>query len=147
MSLYDELMEVYDHRGMINGRLVVDEWRPEDHPSHGRLEWDDQIAGERYRIGQAEGLIRIARISIEVEQKNGRRKIRNQRVFIATGTVGAGSEYHLAEEVVKDPVKYQLALSRLTVQAKALRREFSELQEYERIVREHALGQPVMAEH
>lgn len=43
--------------GLLAPSAVVDAARYENHPLHGAFEWDDSVAGEKYREGQARYLI------------------------------------------------------------------------------------------
>lgn len=48
--------------GLLRPQAVVDEARKEASPLHSAFEWDDAIAGEKYRLGQAQKLIRSFRV-------------------------------------------------------------------------------------
>lgn len=50
--------------GELRPKDVVAFAKPEDSPLHGFFEWDDDVAAEQYRLGQARQL--IGRIKIEV---------------------------------------------------------------------------------
>jgi hypothetical protein len=45
--------------GLLKPETVVEAARPETSPLHSRFEWDDSVAGEKYRIWQARQLIRV----------------------------------------------------------------------------------------
>lgn len=47
--------------GELRPRAVVDAAKKPDHPLHPHFEWDNKKAAERYRLGQARGLIRAIR--------------------------------------------------------------------------------------
>lgn len=65
----EELRKVEDKDGRVTPVAVVDHARPVDNPIHGQFEWNDAVAGERYRIDQARSLIRSVKVTVEVEER------------------------------------------------------------------------------
>jgi hypothetical protein len=64
-ELMAELQKIADaHDGALAPRNVVEAARDPDHPLHSRFEWDDSAAAEKYRLAQAEGLIRKVKLHI-----------------------------------------------------------------------------------
>lgn len=57
----EEIQRIEAERGIATPAIVIEESRPETAPLHSEFEWDDGIAAERYRIGQAAGLIHAMR--------------------------------------------------------------------------------------
>lgn len=55
-----ELEALRDSQGMIHAQAAV-KWARRNRRSalHGFLEWDDEVAGERYRIDQIRGFIQV----------------------------------------------------------------------------------------
>lgn len=58
MSVASHLQAIYDNNGIITPQIVVDTAREDDHPLHNHFIWDDGVAGELYRCGQAAQMIR-----------------------------------------------------------------------------------------
>ena len=56
-----ELDRIYEQHGTLNKVLLVEVARDEAHPLHSCFEWDDTVAGERYRQGQALEMIRASK--------------------------------------------------------------------------------------
>ena len=51
MSLRDELTRIAAvNDDTLTPELVVEDARPEESPLHAHFEWDDQIAGEQFRL-------------------------------------------------------------------------------------------------
>jgi hypothetical protein len=48
-AIRDQLQSIYDEQGVLTPALVVETARDENHPLHASFEWDDGIAGEKYR--------------------------------------------------------------------------------------------------
>ena len=53
-----EIGKLRNERGLITPQSVVDYARAEKSPLHNYFTWDDSIAGERYRLIEAQRLIR-----------------------------------------------------------------------------------------
>jgi len=51
------------NNGLLIPRIVIEEARPVDSPLHNAFEWDDTKAAARYRILQAQELIRSIKIT------------------------------------------------------------------------------------
>lgn len=84
MSLAMELGNIYKTHGRLTPTLVVEEASAPDHPLHTRFEWDDTAAGARYRLIQAQGLIRSVRVTVEQQPDNGPAPVRiTTRAFVA----------------------------------------------------------------
>lgn len=59
-AIVRELEALRDEKGMIHAPAAV-KWarRHRNSALHGFLEWDDEIAGERYRVDQVRGFIQV----------------------------------------------------------------------------------------
>lgn len=64
-STYEEILRsiAAQHEGVLTPEDVLDFARPEDSPLHSYFEWDDSIAGEKYRYRQAAGLITKVKVT------------------------------------------------------------------------------------
>lgn len=87
--------------GLLRPQAVVDAARPESSPLHGAFCWDDTEAADKYRILQAQQLIR----SFRVEVVCNRTKV-EVPVFIGVSTDRtegkAENPYRLASDVAQD---------------------------------------------
>lgn len=78
----DALRAIYaQNDGVLTPAAVVEASRPEDAPLHDRFEWDDSIAGPRYREVQAAQIIRSVHIPVITDTERG--PVRT-RVFFST---------------------------------------------------------------
>jgi hypothetical protein len=66
----DELTRIHASTG-LSAKTVVDESRPDDAVLHPVFEWDDEVAGERYREHQATTLIRSVRVVVDPADETG----------------------------------------------------------------------------
>ena len=55
---HDELESIRMKTGRLDAENVVEESRPETAVLHPCFEWDDSVAAEKYRLQQANGIIR-----------------------------------------------------------------------------------------
>lgn len=103
-SLRDQLQVIRDTRGVLNPEVVVEEARSEAHPLHARFEWDDGVAGERWRLQQAHVLIQSVKITYTDRKGNSK----DIRAFQAVRHEEGSYVYEPTEEVIHDPVLNEL---------------------------------------
>lgn len=132
MSLRDHLQAIYDERGTLTAPLVVAEARNADHPLHSRFEWNDEIAGERYREVQARELIRSVRIIYR--EATGRRPEASVRAYQHIRRDDT-STYVPTEEVLADPVLTQIVLMDMKREWKTLQARYGHFTEFAQMVR------------
>lgn len=68
----EELQSIYDAERQLTPGLVLDRARSEASPLHNLFEWVDSVAGEKYRIGQAQRL--ITRVKVVYRDSDGEAK-------------------------------------------------------------------------
>jgi hypothetical protein len=61
--------EIYKRDGEVKPSVLVDEARPVESPAHKAFEWNDEKAGQEYRLMQARQWIRRVRITVEDRQE------------------------------------------------------------------------------
>ena len=137
MSLRDQLQTIYDQRGELTPRLVVDEARDDDHPLHTRFEWDDSVAGEKYRHVQAQQLIRSVRIV--VRPADDKRPADSIRAFQSVRR-DDGFAYVPSEDVATDPVLTQIVLMDMKREWLALQRRYGHFAEFVELVKQTVEG-------
>ena len=123
-SIALELLALKNANGLVNPTEVV-AWARRNHNSrlHGALEWDDDVAGEKWRIAQVRSLI-----AVHVTDAEGMRGLVSLSIDRTPGNNG----YRGLDDVISRPdlrdVMMQDALAELErVQAKYAR--LTELQE------------------
>jgi len=130
-SLRDALQEVYDRRGELTPRLVVAEWRDPDHPQHGRLEWDDAVAGEKFREVQARELIRS--VHIVYRKADGKKPEGRVRAWQSVRSED-GHTYRPSDEIATDPLLRQIVLMDMTREWKQLKARYQAFAEFSQMV-------------
>ena len=59
-----ELLRLYAEKGRLVPAEIVAEAQQKSHPLHQFFEWDNKKAADKYRIEQAERMIRSVKISV-----------------------------------------------------------------------------------
>ena len=126
MNLRDELLRIRSERGTLSPATVLDDARPADSPLHNRFEWDDSVAGEKYRLGQAGELIRSVRVSF-----NTPTGVETVRQFV----VSAPQTYSPIEEVVQDPIGRELLLRQFERDWLTFKGRYAHLREFIEAIR------------
>ena len=135
-DLRTHLQGIYDSHRQLTPKLVVDEARSEEHPLHSRFEWDDAIAGEKYREVQAAELIR----SVRIKFTNAKDDDRDVRAFHAV-TRPEGNTYVPVEEIAEDEFARELLLRQAEREWKAFRRRYGHLSEFFAAIRGELNGE------
>lgn len=138
MTLRDELMAIYQDKGALTPELVVNVARDPRHPLHDKFEWDDDVAGERYRISQARALIRTVRIryvSSSSDQVSA-----PVRAFTSVSTP-TGRVYEPTQEVVADPLRAQMVLNDMKREWQAMMGRYKGFNEFWELVKADLPGE------
>jgi len=128
-SLREELDKIREKRGSLVPKVVVEEAKPPRHPLHDRFEWDDSVAGKRYREGQAAELIRSVMVTFPAD--NG--EVHSTRAFVNVARP-TGREYLPIAEVAEDPVLSAVALAEAERDWRAMYSRYGHLQEFVALV-------------
>jgi hypothetical protein len=132
-SLRAQLQAIYDRRGGLTPAMVVDEARDPSNPLHGRFEWDDEVAGEKFREGQAHQLIRSVRVRFISNTMPG--ESFTVRAFHAIREP-SGYVYRPAEVVAQDEFASRLLLADMQREWKQLLRRYQEFAGFWKMVNE-----------
>lgn len=135
MNLRDALLAVYDQHERLTPELVVEEARKADTDAgrllHGRLEWDDAVAGEAYRRHQAHELIQTVRVTYAGTDRDPETSVRafhSVRTEHGYGFVPVG-------EVIEDPFTTRLVLAEMEREWRALLARYEGFKEFVQMVR------------
>jgi hypothetical protein len=136
MSLREALQDIHRRHGKLTPQLIVDEARRQRTNAgqriHAMLEWDDDKAGERWRLAQAQELIRSVRVKYrdatddEAERSvRGFHAIRNED----------GYTYHPVETVIQDEFQRRLVLADMEREWRQLKQRYDQFEEFLQMVR------------
>jgi hypothetical protein len=118
----DELARIQAEHGSLTPQSVVDESRPDDAPLHPAFEWDDSIAGERYRHIQASDLIKTVEV---IRPEPDGPKTEPAYVSVDRPT----RQYHRPADVVKSPELFESAFLQACERLRAAERAMEHLQQ------------------
>jgi hypothetical protein len=127
-----ELLRIWDERGQLSAPIVVQEAAPAASPLHAQFEWDDSVAGEKYRLRQAGDLIRSHKVTITrvraegtVEDHHIRQWMPERLAVPESGTPGN----YVPVDTVTAPGQVVL-LQKMQRDIQSLRRRYEHLQEF-----------------
>ena len=125
-----ELEDIETKEG-ITPRNVVEYAKNEKTTLNKMFEWNDAIAGEKWRIQQARDIIR--NISVEyIKQDNTKTQI---RAFVKT-SLKHKEEYRNIEAVVSDEEQYALLLNQAYKELNSTKNKYVELQEIQELLKD-----------
>ena len=136
MSLRDQMQAVYEQHGKLTPSLVVEAARPSDHPLHHRFEWDDSVAGPKFREVQAAELIR--KVKVKFREESGRKPEGWVRAFHAVRDEGGEHVYQSLDEVLADPLQTRMVIRQMEHEWKTLKRKYQDFEEFWKMVSEDA---------
>lgn len=114
----NELQRIYERDGVIEPETVVAESQAPSAPLHSCFEWDDEKAAHKYRITQAQGIIRAIVAVDETEQ------VPETRAF-----VNVEREYHPVSVVIQNPGKRDVLLQNALNELRWFEKKYNTLQE------------------
>jgi hypothetical protein len=133
MDLREQLTSIYEARGQLTPQDVVDEATPKTSPLHSRFEWNDKIAGPRYRLVQAQELIR----SVKVAYRNGSDEDDHLRAFVSVPRE-SGFVYEPVERVVEDDMLTRITLQAMEREWRSMRRRYARFEAFWKMIQKDA---------
>ena len=128
-TLHEQLLAIRDERGGLTPALVVDTARDPAHPLHSRFEWDDAVAGERWRLEQASALIRSVKIAVDPARPA------DLRAFVAVkGRETHRADYVPTQEAMRDEFTRRLVLEDMRREWRALKRRYDHMVEFAEMI-------------
>lgn len=134
-NLREVLLDIYQRRGRLTPRDVVEESSAPDSPLHDRFEWDDTVAAERYRLAQAAGLIRSAKVRFVDSSSQEARTVR-AFVSVRDNAYTTQQGYQPTEEVLADPLASVILLRECERAIAELKRRYGHLQQFRTLIQQ-----------
>lgn len=135
-SVRQELRRIHDaNGGRLTPAAVVKAATPLKSPLHSRFEWDDTVAGHKFRLAQAADMIREQR----VEYARDRRGPKTVREY--TSTYEAGMErggYKATEDLLADELTAAIVLRNFERALADLKRQYGHLREFAQMLKDAA---------
>jgi len=102
----EKLETIEKKYGEVTNQNFLDESRAEDSATHSLFEWDDAIAGERWRLSQARTILSCVHIVVRRESTDKEQAIGTVRAYvnkeIDDGRPGGYVAFHKAFEKTSD---------------------------------------------
>ena len=123
-----EFEAIERENGSITKQAIVDRARPETSPMHIMFEWNDEIAGELYRLEQAYGYIRRLEVTVvPVGQTNG--KSVKMRGYVNVAPVCNSAKelpgvFINADSAISNPETYAIVLARAKRELKTFQNKY-----------------------
>ena len=127
-AAFEALIEKYE--GRISPRILVDESRDPRAPLHHKFTWDDEEAGENYRLVQAGQLIRTWRGSLlRIDREANLIRVETQRrVQSPLSQRGKDKDsYSTIEEIMSNPITREEMLQTVLRELSAYRKRYAQL--------------------
>lgn len=128
-DLRSELLAIRAEHGRLTPHVVVEVAAAEDHPLHGRFEWDDSVAGHKYRLQQARDLIRVVREKYTDRSGNPE----DVRFFHAVPRED-GMVYEPLPEIIGDELASRVLLQAMEREWRSLRKRYEKFSEFRELV-------------
>jgi hypothetical protein len=116
----NELDRIYEKHGALRPTDVVDEAKPDDAPLHPVFEWNDEVAGQNWRVHTARNLIRSVHVINENKEPSA--------VYVNIQTPEKQREYQPVEMVVNKPDMYAVAIYEAQQRINAAKKSLEQLQ-------------------
>jgi len=133
-SLRDELAKIHQQKQRLTAEAVVEAAAPASHPLHNRFEWDDSVAGHKYRLVQATELIRSVEVNFVVDETPIR--VREWHA------VRRDSTYEPIGDVIEDEFSTQLMLRQAEREWTQLWERYQHLAEFITLVKGTVSSKP-----
>lgn len=128
-TLLDQLKAVHDQHGRLTPVLVVDTARDPAHPLHARFEWNDTVAGEKYRLEQASQLLRVVKLPDDPTRP------KDLRAFVAVkGKDTHRADYVPTEVCLADPMLRRIVLADMEREWRIFRRRYEHMAEFAALI-------------
>lgn len=128
-NLRDELLAIRAEHGKLTPALVVEEAAAEDHPLHNRFEWDDAVAGHKYRLTQAKQLIRVVKETY-IDRSGAPEDVR----FFHAIPREDGMVYEPLPEILGDDLATKVLLSSMEREWRSLRKRYEKFEQFRELV-------------
>lgn len=127
------LQAIIDEEGDVTPDRIVDLASKKTHPLHEYFEWDDNVAGHKYRLQQAMHMIRMWRMVRVFKHPNQPEPIEAAKVRGALLTGQEASEYGSRTKVLQTKTGRALFIEMKWSQLRAWCNEVRDVPEFDRI--------------
>ena len=115
--------EELDEMQTVNVENILDKARNEDTELHKVFEWNNEVAGEKWRRHQASQMLQELQVVIIKGDKENKPKTAKAYVTLKRDT-----EYEPIEAVVNDPLKYESLREIALNKIRKIRQDYAEVE-------------------
>lgn len=133
MSTAIVLDRLAEEHGHLTPELVVDAARPEHSPLHDLFEWDDSVAGERWRREQARHLIIQCRVTVQTGEDQ-RVSVRRYTALPINEDPSLPHRYVPTEDALR--TDRDLVIAQAKTELDRLRRKYEALVDFDEVLRD-----------
>lgn len=128
-TLLDQLQAIRDQYGRLDDEAIVETAADPDHPLHSRFDWDDSVAGHKWRLEQAGKLLR----AVHLPPEPGRPE--DLRAFMRVQGEGTRKgDYVPTQEAMADEFTRKLVLRDMEREWRLLKRRYEHMKEFAAMV-------------
>lgn len=137
-----EFERIEKENGKVTSELLLKDAEPEESPLHELFEWDDAVAGHKYRLSQATNI--IVNLAVEVEKEQKPRKI---RAYYNVSDSERKGRFINAETAFSNPDTRDIVLKRAYKEMQSFMQKYENLTEFAPVfkaiedIRQNILGE------
>ncbi len=120
----EEFEKIEKQYGKLTNELVLQSAESEDSPLHEIFEWDDAVAGHKWRLEQATKL--IVNLTVEVESNN---KPKAVRAYLNVSEDDRRGTFINVNSAFNNPDTREIVLKRALNELEMFKKKYSELSE------------------
>jgi len=135
-DLRSALTDHYKRHGSLTPEGIEAEARPVDAPLHDRFEWDDAAGGYKYRLIQAQALIRSVRIEYTTPGSEEKKFIRAFSSLHESSESAEKQGYAPTEEILENELTRKILLRNMERDIAVLKRRYGHLAEFAQMMHE-----------
>ena len=126
-----EFEKIEKEHGKVTSEYVLDSARDTDSPLHSMFEWNNEIAGEKYRLHQATIII----LSLKVE-KETEKKPKTLRAYYNVSESEKKGSFINVDSAFSNPDTQEIILKRALREFQAFRTKYENLKEFAKVFKE-----------
>ena len=127
----EQLQAIYDAEGDLTPTLVLDQARSEGSPLHKYFEWNDSVAAEKHRLGQAQRLI----TTVKVVYRDTTGESKKVRQWHAVPTLPKDWGYKPLEEIATDDIGSKILLADMRRDFESFKKRYEDVAGYLDLIR------------
>jgi hypothetical protein len=130
-TIRDELRKIHKQHKVLTPALIVHVASDPDHPLHSSFEWDDTTAAHKYRLTQAQEMVR----RFQIAYRDTRNREKTVREWTSVKRPNHPTPVYVpTEEVVTDELLLAIVLRDMEREWKALKAKYARYVEFRDLI-------------